>query len=54
MEVVLNNNCINCPDFEEEKCDGNAIDCMCKICPRNLGKCIVTRYCSETESILDI
>lgn len=46
------NNCKYCPDFKEEKCDGNAADCICRKCPRNFEKCIITKYCTETESIL--
>ena len=49
---LLINNCKNCPELTKN-CDGKAKDCMCRECPRNLGKCIVTRYCTETESILD-
>lgn len=45
-------NCKHCPDFKEGNCDGKANDCMCKKCPRNLGQCLITRYCRETESVL--
>jgi hypothetical protein len=47
-------NCKGCPDFLDKNCDGKATDCMCKRCPRSLGKCIITRYCSETESVLNL
>jgi hypothetical protein len=47
-------NCKNCPDFLNENCDGKATDCMCRRCPRSLGKCLITRYCSETESVLNL
>jgi len=45
-------NCRYCPEFLEGSCDKNVQDCMCKKCPRNLGQCLTTRYCRETESIL--
>lgn len=45
-------NCRHCPLFGTS-CDGNAVDCLCLRCPRNLGQCIRVRYCRETESILD-
>jgi hypothetical protein len=47
-------NCKNCPDFLKENCDGRATDCMCRRCPRSLGKCMITKYCSETESVLNL
>lgn len=50
--MVLSNNCNNCPDLKEKKCDGKASDCLCRRCPRTLGKCMITKYCSETESVL--
>ncbi|MBC2582843.1 hypothetical protein [Clostridium sp. DJ247] len=50
--MILNNNCKNCPELHKT-CNGMVSDCMCKECPRNLGKCIITKYCTETESILD-
>ena len=50
--AVGGDNCKNCPDFMDLKCDGKVEDCMCRRCPRNLGKCIVTKYCSETESVI--
>lgn len=45
-------NCRHCPQLEVS-CDGNASECLCLRCPRNLGQCIRVRYCRETESILD-
>ncbi|GLC30548.1 hypothetical protein [Clostridium omnivorum] len=50
--AVGGDNCKNCPEFLDKKCDGKADDCMCRRCPRSLGKCLITRYCSETESAL--
>jgi hypothetical protein len=52
--AVGGDNCKGCPDFTENKCDGKTEDCICRRCPRNLGKCITTKYCTETESILYI
>lgn len=46
-------NCRKCPSFINKKCDGQAADCLCRRCPRNLGKCLMTRYCTETESVLN-
>lgn len=43
-------NCSKCPEFLSGNCDGEATDCMCKRCPRNLGECLTVRYCRETES----
>ncbi|WMJ80031.1 hypothetical protein RBU49_14415 [Clostridium sp. MB40-C1] len=48
----INNNCKKCPEFLNKDCDGNAGDCICKKCPRNLGECLITRYCRETESVI--
>lgn len=45
-------NCRYCPLYGQT-CDGNASECLCLRCPRNLGQCIKVRYCRETESILD-
>lgn len=45
-------NCGHCP-YYGQGCDGDASDCLCLRCPRNLGQCMKVRYCSETESILD-
>lgn len=50
--LVMDNNCKVCPEFDEG-CEGKAEDCICKKCPRTLGKCLTTRYCTETESILN-
>ena len=44
--------CRYCPLYGET-CDGQAAECLCLRCPRNLGQCIRVRYCRETESILD-
>ena len=51
--AVGGDNCKTCPEFLNNNCDGQDEKCMCKRCPRNLGKCLITRYCSETESVLD-
>lgn len=51
MSLIINN-CKSCPEFNIG-CNGESKQCMCRECPRNLGKCITTRYCSETESVLD-
>lgn len=51
MKIVADN-CARCTLYKEMKCDAKASDCMCRNCPRNLGKCIITRYCRETESVL--
>lgn len=45
-------NCKNCPELINNKCDGNLENCICRNCPRNLSKCIITKYCTETESTL--
>lgn len=45
-------NCKYCPELKEGKCDGTATDCICRRCPRNFAKCIITKYCTETESVL--
>lgn len=45
-------NCKYCLELKAGNCDGKAQDCMCKRCPRNLGQCLITRYCRETESVL--
>lgn len=49
---IVQENCTRCTLYKNNECDGNAIDCMCKNCPRNLGQCLITRYCRETESVL--
>lgn len=50
--AVGGDNCNQCPEFESKNCDGKADNCMCYRCPRSLGKCLCTKYCSETESAL--
>lgn len=50
--MILNSNCKNCPEINKS-CNGKHEDCMCRKCPRNLGKCIITKYCTETESVLN-
>ncbi|GAA0123951.1 hypothetical protein UT300018_32690 [Clostridium faecium] len=47
-------NCRKCPEYIHSKCDGKEANCMCKNCPRNLSQCIITKYCRETESIIEI
>lgn len=51
--TVSGDNCKHCPEFSSSNCKGNAEDCMCRRCPRNLGKCLVTKYCTETESVIN-
>lgn len=46
-------NCKRCTLYIEKRCDGDTNECLCKKCPRNLGECIITRYCRETESVLN-
>lgn len=46
-------NCSMCKEYKESKCDTKTNRCICKRCPRNLGECLITRYCRETESVLD-
>lgn len=50
--TIAATNCKKCPNFLNKTCDTNVEDCMCKRCPRNLGTCLTTRYCRETESAL--
>ena len=45
-------NCLRCPEYKEKNCNGNKMDCLYVKCPRNLGECLVVRYCRETESRL--
>lgn len=45
-------NCRFCPEFRKN-CDGGTSDCICYRCPRNLGQCLVLKYCRETESVLN-
>lgn len=51
MSVVATN-CKRCPEYENKKCSGETAICICKRCPRNLGVCLTTRYCRETESTM--
>ena len=39
-------------DFKNDRCDGTEKNCLCRLCPRNLGQCICVKYCRETESVL--
>jgi hypothetical protein len=50
--IDIKDNCSKCTEFKDKQCDGKAEDCICRKCPRNLGQCIVIRYCRETESII--
>lgn len=50
--AVGGDNCKHCPEYKEKKCDGKADNCLCRRCPRNLGSCLMLRYCRETESAL--
>lgn len=50
---VLGENCKHCPEYRVS-CEGNDSGCLCYRCPRNLGQCIMVKYCRETESILDL
>jgi hypothetical protein len=52
MAIVVYN-CKKCPESIASKCDEKVENCMCKRCPRNLGQCLITKYCKETESVLD-
>lgn len=52
-EFMVAPNCTRCPEYSEGNCKGNETDCMCVKCPRNLGECVIVRYCRETESIID-
>lgn len=54
MKNILAKNCVGCPELESGTCKGNDEGCMCLKCPRNLGECIIVRYCRETESPLYI
>lgn len=51
--INIGENCRYCPEFKKNTCDGKATDCMCRKCPRTLGQCLITRYCRETESIIE-
>ena len=50
--AVGGDNCKHCQEYKEKKCDGKADNCICRRCPRNLGSCLILRYCRETESAL--
>ncbi|HSP48292.1 MAG TPA: hypothetical protein VLN47_09490 [Clostridiaceae bacterium] len=50
---ILGENCKHCPEYGVS-CEGNDSGCLCYRCPRNLGQCIMVKYCRETESILDL
>lgn len=50
---IAKENCRRCPQYSNKNCDGDAMECMCRRCPRNLGECLTTKYCRETESIID-
>ena len=52
--AVGGDNCDKCPEILTKQCDGEVSDCICKRCPRNLGQWLTTKYCRETESILNI
>lgn len=52
MSIGTALNCKYCIDFKNNKCDGTEKNCLCRICPRNLGQCICVKYCRETESVL--
>lgn len=54
MNIKINSNCNKCIKLLKSNCDGKADNCICRKCVRNIEKCIITKYCSETESILDI
>ena len=53
VNLNLNKNCRNCSEYKHKNCNGEATDCLCKNCPVCIGKCIITKYCTETESVLD-
>jgi hypothetical protein len=53
MQEDVNSNCRKCREYFGTECVEKEGRCICKDCPRNLGKCIVTRWCSETESALE-
>ncbi len=52
MAVGTSINCKYCIDFKNDRCDGKEKNCLCRLCPRNLGQCICVKYCRETESVL--
>ncbi|WP_461207749.1 hypothetical protein [Clostridium sp. DL1XJH146] len=51
--MIVAENCKRCDLFKNKQCNGDATDCMCRNCPRNLGECLITKYCRETESVLE-
>ncbi|EJO5348950.1 hypothetical protein NRP93_003100 [Clostridium botulinum] len=51
---IDNDNCSKCINILKSNCDGKLENCICRKCPRNIEKCIITKYCSETESTLNI
>ena len=52
--AVGGDNCDRCPEALTKHCDGEGLECVCRRCPRNLGQCLTTKYCRETESIITI
>lgn len=50
----INSNCIKCIEYFKQECIEKEGQCICKNCPRNLSKCIITKWCSETESSIEI
>ncbi len=50
--MAISLNCKKCPEHENKKCDAQVNNCMCRKCPRNLGVCLITKYCRETESAI--
>jgi hypothetical protein len=50
--AVGGDNCKQCPDFLKNNCDGKWQECICRRCPRNIEKCMDTKYCTETESVV--
>ncbi len=51
---INNDNCSKCINILKSNCNGNLENCICQKCVRNIEKCIITKYCSETESTLSI
>jgi hypothetical protein len=54
MKDLPVSNCTKCRENYKQDCVDESGTCMCKNCPRNIEKCIITRWCSETESPLDL
>lgn len=50
MDKVINRNCKRCVEYQNGKCSGDQVDCICRFCPRNLSICMKVRWCRETES----